>query len=421
MAEASLNNISLELETISDSFNKAIAKRHIPFCDDTYLTDMGLKERRIRLRCYFWSDTYEKHKELLALLWGNTDFELNHPEYGLLKGKIESVDVRDDDRLNTAEIDLNFVVGKSKRPELSSMDIEGESEELYVSGVKEIQKDYRANLVAGSVLPVEIIDTVLDPEKATILEQMPVTLDSPGRTYIKQIDAMLEMFDSSVAAVPSPMNSLVPDINFATGIPGRVIKIMAGFADKQILIYDTLRSSPDRFVSSMKNGLSQFAGMLPDTANEKSYTSLTALSASKELGLVYAEDEVKRSKKKRLESVKVFDDLGRMKNIEQVEHPMHVREVEKTLFAVREMNEAAITDNREIESLKLLSDKLLDHVVKIKLDREKIIRIEVDNETPLHLVCLKYGLPYQAADRIMLINRIKHPSFTRGGIDIYES
>ncbi|MCD4675339.1 MAG: DNA circularization N-terminal domain-containing protein [Desulfobacula sp.] len=421
MTEASLNNISLELETISDSFNKAIAKRHIPFSDDTHLTDMGLKERKIKLRCYFWADTYEKHKELLALLWGNTDFELNHPEYGLLKGKVESVSVRDDDRENTAEIDLDFVVGKSKSPEAVSMDIEGESEELYVSGIKEIEQDYRDNLIAGSVLPVEIIDTVLDPETATILEQMPVTLSPSGRTYIKQLDAMLGVFNTSVAAVSLPVNSLLADINFTTGIPGRVMSIMAGFAEKQISIFQTLRSSPDRFVSSLITGLSRFEGTLPDAANEKACSSVIALSASKELGLVYAEDEVKRSKRKRLETVKIFDDLSRMKNIDPVAYPMNVREVEKTLYDVREMNAVTIADNREIESLKLLSDKLLDHVVKIKLDREKIIRIEVENEMPLHLVCLKYSLPYQAADRIMLINRIKHPSFTRGGIDIYES
>lgn len=421
MIQATLNNIPLDLETISDSFAKAIAKRHIPFSDKTLLKDMGLKERRIKLRCYFWDDTYEKHKDLLALLWNQTDFELNHPEYGLLKGKVETISIRDDDREETAEIDIEFVVGKSDAPQAAAIDIEGDSEDLYLSGIKEIETDYRDRLALQSVLPVEIIDIPLDPELPTILEQMPGTLAPEGRTYIKQIDAMLSDIDAGVSGISLPGSSLLNDINFAVGIPGRVMATFAGFAEKQILSLATLRSAPDRFISSLISGLNRFAGLLPDTPHQNSHASVNALTASKELGLIYSEDEILRNLQKQIESVKVFDDLGRMRPVEQVDYPMNVKQIENTLYTVRDMTAGAVAANREISSLKLLSDKLLDHVVKIKLEREKIIRVEVDNQIPLHLVCLKHGLPYNAADRIMLINQIQHPSFTQGGIDIYES
>ena len=431
MTDAALNNIKLDLETITDSFSKAIAKRHIPFSDDTHLTDMGLKERHIKLRCYFWDDTYETHKDLLKLLWGETDFELNHPEYGLLKGKMESINVRDDDRQETAEIDLDFVVGKSQVAQAASMDIEGESEDLYVSGIKEVELDYRDNLVADSVLPVEIIDLELDPDTPTILEQMPATLTPDGRAYVKDLDTMLSAYDTTVTGITAPVDSLVQEVTFGTGIPGRVIGTMAGTVEKYNSKYNTLMSSPSRFINSLVGQTSRFqvvgfssdtdAIILPDTMASNAHGSVSALGASATLGKIYADDEALRAQRKRLEGVKSFDDLGRMQNIEQVEYPMNVREIEASLYAVRELNATAVESNREITSVKLLSDRLLDHVVKTKLDSEKIISIEVDNEMPLHLVCLKYGLPYQAADRIMLINRIRHPNFTRGGVDIYES
>lgn len=420
MAETYLNDILLDCETVSDDFEKAVSKQHIPFSDDVYLTDMGLKERKIKIRCYFWADTYEKHKELLALLWGQTDFELKHPVYGLLKGKVESISIRSDDRLNTVEIDIGFVVGKSNRPEPVSSDIEGESEDLYISGMREIEKDYRDEMVSGSVLPGEVIDGKLNPD-FPMLEQMPVALGPEGRTYVRQLDVMVNRLNSSAAGVSLPGGSLLSDINLGIGIPGRIISTLAAFALRQVAMFSSLRSSPDRFFASLKSGLMQFSGMLPDSTNERAYASTAALSASRELSLVYAEDETLRIRQKRLETVKIFDDLGRMNTLDRQEYPMNAVQVEKTLYTVREMNVIAIAGDREITSLKLLSDKLLDHVSKIKLNREKIIRVEVDNEIPLHLVCLKYGLPYQSADRIMLINRIKHPSFTQGGVDIYGS
>ncbi len=419
MAEAYLNDILLDMENISDDFEKAVSKQHVPFSDDVYLQDMGQKERKIKIRCYFWADTYEKHKELLALLWGQTDFELKHPNYGLLKGKVETVSVRSDDRLNTAEIDIGFVVGKSDRPEQAGSDIEGESEDRYIFGMKEIEADYRDKMITGPGLSSELIDAELDPD-LPMLGQMPGTLNPGGRSYIRQLDSMVSMFNNAATGVSLPGGNLLSDLNLGLGLPGRVMSVIASFALRQVSMFSSLRSSPDRFFASLKSGLMQFSGLLPDSTNETAYRSATALTASRELSRVYAEDEAVRISQHRLETVKTFDDLGRMNTVDR-QYPMHAVQVEKSLYIVREMNAEAIAYNREITSLKLLSDKLLDHVNMIKLNRENIIRVEVDNEIPLHLVCLKYGLPYQAADRIMLINKIKHPSFTQGGVDIYGS
>ena len=98
---------------------------------------------------------------------------------------------------------------------------------------------------------------------------------------------------------------------------------------------------------------------------------------------------------------------------------MNVREIETTLYVAREMILTAVVLSRQNESLKKTARLLLQHVNIIKLERERIIRITLDNEMPLHLVCLKYGLPCQAAERILAINNISNPNFVSGSIDIY--
>ncbi len=46
--------------------------------------------------------------------------------------------------------------------------------------------------------------------------------------------------------------------------------------------------------------------------------------------------------------------------------------------------------------------------------------VTTQNTLPLHLLCLKYNLPYNYADRVNSINRIKNPSFTPAGeVKIY--
>ena len=58
-----------------------------------------------------------------------------------------------------------------------------------------------------------------------------------------------------------------------------------------------------------------------------------------------------------------------------------------------------------------LAENLLDHVNRIKLQREKIITIRVDNPLPVHMLCLQYGLSYMAAERVCAINDFWCPNF----------
>ena len=62
---------------------------------------------------------------------------------------------------------------------------------------------------------------------------------------------------------------------------------------------------------------------------------------------------------------------------------------------------------------------LLNQVNTVRLEREKMIAVTLDNPMPLHLVCLRYGLSYKDAQRLIAVNNIRHPNFTSGGINVY--
>jgi len=102
-----------------------------------------------------------------------------------------------------------------------------------------------------------------------------------------------------------------------------------------------------------------------------------------------------------------------------MEPVMNIREIEETLFLSREAIQEAVELTRQNQLLKKMAELLLYHVNEIKLERERIMMVNIDNVIPLHLVCLKYGLPYHAAERIMAINTIKKPNFTFGRQSIY--
>ena len=437
MAEtvATLNGIKLDLETISDSFDKALAEHHIPFTDRTLIQDMGLKARRIRLRCYFWADTYQTHKDLLQLLWDKQDFELNHPEYGLLRGKIDNVHVRHDHMERVAEIDIDFISGQSTISVSASTDIKGDAEQLAADGFLDVEKKYRDALVESSVLPIELVDKVLDPE-LDIIDQI-TGYGATVRAYAKKLDTMVHDLNSVCAGITAPVDSLVGTVELGLAMPGRIIGTIAGMVEKMTVRFITLKNAPGRFMSSIFNQLSRFtypgnstlfgrdssdsAITLADDLAANAYLATSSIGLSTALADIYDEDEAIRNAQVQAEQVRVFDSLGRVTGDIDINYAMTIGQIEETLSLVRTVCDLAVAVNRDTSAIKLLSDKLLEHVVQIKVESEKIIHIEVDNQTPLHLVCLKYGLPYRAAERIMLINKIRNPNRVQGSIDIYES
>jgi hypothetical protein len=86
---------------------------------------------------------------------------------------------------------------------------------------------------------------------------------------------------------------------------------------------------------------------------------------------------------------------------------------------VRARLAAAVEVARDMDDLKKMAAALLTQVNTVRLEREKMVTVTLDNPLPLHLVCLKYGLPYADAERLIKVNRIARPNAVSGEVSIY--
>jgi len=407
----------LEIENIEDSFEKSIAQYEFPYRDGALLEDMGQKAHKIRFRCYFYNENYDSHIELIKFLEGKDLIEIAHPQYGIIIGKIETLSVRHDDRERTAEIDITFIENlRGEIHPLTYVDVESAAEEAFIEGQDEQMEEFKddAEEELGAEAD-EVLEKELDPDKG-ILEQF-TDISKKARKYVKDVDAYVRKLEGTLGTISNPANSLTSTIQYGVNLPGRVIGAVAKTVERYAILYNTIRNAPARFLLSLKDGLKKLELSFGKFSKHTRIASVQrrALVA----GYIYKSDESKRQILKSAEKVKSFDALGHYLKTEPTEQIMTIQEIEQTLADVRSDIQETVELSRGMQSLKDLALVLLEHVNKIKLEREKLVRVDIENEIPLHLICLKYGLSYNYATRIYAINSCKHPNFVRGELNIY--
>jgi len=434
---AGLDGIELEMETIEDTFEKSIARHEYPFADGADLEDLGQKARVVRLRCHFWDDgaghqTYNGHIGLVNHLASSSLSELVHPKYGVMKGCVERVSVRHDDRIRYAEVDIDFVEQmRSAISPIVQQDVEAGVEGEFAAGQSE-QEDELA-LDAAGMLGKEggIVFQALDAAK-NIQEQFSGLSRFAG-DFVRELDRYVSLFQATVTELTNPINSLQATIGYGLSLPGRVIGPIAQALERTARLYDSLRASPVRYVSSLDLAFKSLeeatrrfspstsrAGAAARAVTLKHLRIAAAQRLALETAYLYREDEANRRKMRRAETAQSFDILGRYLRPVETAPVMNVTELESSLATARRSIQVAIDESRSMRCLQNLALLLLEHVYTVKLEREKIIKVEIDQATPLHLVCLRYGLPYNYAGRIRLINpRLPNPTFTSGEVALY--
>ena len=141
--DAEIDGFVLDMQTIEDGFENAIARYEYPYRDGADLEHMGQTARRIRLRCFWLEGRYAEHYDFLEHLKDRELFELRHPKYGLISGAVESVMVRHDDRQETAAVDLMFIEDMaSQEAPPSSRDLAAEAESSFAAGQQELKESF---------------------------------------------------------------------------------------------------------------------------------------------------------------------------------------------------------------------------------------------------------------------------------------
>lgn len=421
--DATLDGYTLEIEALDDRFDKALVRHEIPFQDGAILEDMGQRARAVSIRCHFWDDgadhfTYADHIDLVNHLKSRDLFELVHPMYGPLKGSVESLAVRHDDRIMAAEVDITFIEDRSSAladVQYEVVDVAGDAESVYLSVQERAQDAFvqSARDLLGAEAVAICSATLTEGQSA--LSQLQ-GISRAARAFVTRVDAFVSLVQEELNQIAQPANGLTAAITFGATLPARVIGSVARCLERYVVMLEAAAEAPARFMDSFRTAAEDLEARLGFSAE---FRAMSASQAGHSLSVRLRNDQQRRSRVRRAEAAAPFDLLGRWSAVEAVDPIMTVNDLESCLAVLNAMVQRAVDADRGQEDLKLMASRQQDYVSTIKLEREKLALVTIPDPTPLHLVCLAHGLPYAQAARLQSINRIPAPNATRGEVLIY--
>ena len=138
-------------------------------------------------------------------------------------------------------------------------------------------------------------------------------------------------------------------------------------------------------------------------------------------------DESNRGSESALELGPTFDIKGNRTATPYNLPVMTANDLEAFLYIIRDSNETlikgdetlGIDEDRDNPYLSLMSNALSTYVNTVKLNRLQQKAMVVNN-IPIHMLCMNLGLSYQAAGRILGLNKqITNPTFMNGTVQVY--
>jgi len=415
--KAYLDSFLLDIENIEDTIEKSIGINEIPFRDGALTDDLGLKARRVKFKCYFYEEHYEEHRNLLEHLKERSLFELIHPKYGLMKGRVETITVKHDERLKTAEIDIAFVEHLRTAFEVAHTrpNVESEIRDAFETSVGQVKEEFKQSAI------VEIgVEATTICSQALVAGQSAFSqftgISRMAQMYVKKVDVFVAHLENDLAAIENPANSFIAAIDFGLNLPGRVIGTIARTAERYGLLYDSIRSMPEKFLTNLRDSLIDLGNSLGFLDQLRHGAAMHgALSLSE----IYAADEDLRDTARGLERAASFNALGDYIKPESTPELLDVGQIEQSLAIANDMLQASIDVARSLDALKDMARALTEHAVWVKIESEKLVPIYIDNATPLHQICLQRGLPYNYAERLIKVNNIPNPNQVLGAMQVY--
>jgi prophage DNA circulation protein len=416
---------NLDIEFVQDRAEQAIVEHEFALRDGAALEAMGERARHFRFRVWFLSGQTDA-AEFVAYVRGGKTVQFVHPELGALRGRIVAVEELHDDTLQRV-VDIAFVeeaIDTYATP--LALDIRVVSEQRFIDTQARVMESWAAKLRGA-----------LGPEASTILARV-VDFDSPlaaqfadmsstARALVATLEDNVAAIDNAMAIVELPANSVINLVDYGSGLPGRVIGSVSGAIERHATALASLRSSPARFVAAL---FSAVDGMITNASSLNEELSICACGvAGYHLGAIYADDEIERDRVRQIENEAAFDVVGRRVRIDDPPEIFSVNDLEQSLAAIRNRTAEAIVairaDNAasgveyDIPALAEIALDLQRYVSTIKLERERMISVAVDQWLPLHVLCLRQGIPYGYAERVMRVNAIANPTFTEGEVNLY--
>jgi len=427
--QAKLDSFDLEIiggdgNGVHDTWEKNVDQPDIVFAAGAYPKSMGLKERTISFRAVFRKENYEAHEFFVAHVSGNLTHSFVHPIYGPLKIQVRSVSVVNESIKRRAFVDINAVetIDESDIPAFSP-DVKHQIEQDIILAQKQQMTQFAADMKTDLGPAAQtVLSKVLDPTRSLLAQYGKVSWAI--HKYLSKINVVKTTFEGLLTEITNPADSIISAIDYGTSLPGVIISCIAKTVERYAVAAKQVKNSPLAFVRSFQTSIQQ----LRKSAGELDTTVLACAVQIQALYVadLYVADESNRTELAKTESSRIWNADGTMNYQTSLPQVLSVSDLELSLQYTCESIQASIDALRAAQAsevlvytLKKMSANLENYIDRVKLQREKIIEVEIDTEMPVHAICLKYGLPYMAAERICSINKFWNPSFCSGKVRIY--
>ena len=409
---ATLGGIRLDWQDLSEERKLAVVRHEYPGQNGADLESQGWTAAEHKLKVVFLADRQADWHNLEAVLFTGAVMVLEHPSKGRLNGLVESVSIKHDDRRDTVEVDITFVedgfpAAPVYRP--SAIDV---ASSLYAP----IARD-AGGVCAEPWYPYTPPSPDLtDPSWLEKLGNLGNTLNA----LVGVLRGQLSRLDSIIASITSPISSVLFAIEWASDLPSQLTKRLAIVLD---LLHGKIEGAPSpalaakKFLADAKALAETFSG----TSSEGTARIMVANQGALTVAGVMAGDEARLRAMRAYETTQAFDTEGRWvaRGGAPAQLPATAIQIEALVADARALIQAArpwVTDPADLDRLALaLQDSFRSRLIEFEQLRE----IMVLAPTPMHVICHQYGLAYNVAERLCLLNNVRNPSFVQGKILIY--
>jgi len=411
-----LGDLVLPCADLSDDMKFAIVRHRVPGRNGAILENLGADEMEFRLRTVFiGKEAVADYVDLLTVLRQGASVTASHPIYGTFQAMVGAVAAKYDQRIDTAEVDFTIIEdgmdwGVVYRPNASDLALTATQAALDGG----VCPDLDPGGVCRDIGPVDLSDpSWLDKVYA-------LNLGNKINSYVSAISAQLNKIDALQLAISSPLTAAFNALNFASTLPGQVARKITALCD---VMSGSAINAPDPVlaVQRLSTDLDSLVGNFKGTPVDGAMRVMASLTGARIAAAVMATDEDNLNAQVALEQSVTFDVYSNYvgKSFSPPPMPATADQVGRMVVAMRGLLNAArpyTSAPQPLEDMALaLQQQYRDRLVRYETLRE----ITVAQPTPLHVLCLLHGLPYNAAERLVRLNNIRSPSFTEGTIRIY--
>ncbi|HOX50486.1 MAG TPA: DNA circularization N-terminal domain-containing protein [Fibrobacteria bacterium] len=409
---ATLAGITLDWQDLTRDRKGAVVRHEYPGHHGADLEFQGWGPMEHRLKVVFLADRQADWKKLQEVLFTGASMVLEHPEKGVLNGYVDSITIKDDDRKDVVEVDISFVEDGVDLPD------------SFRPSAIDVAEEFRAPLISASAANIEKAfglaaipaPDLSDPSWLEKLGDLGNTLNSLVGTMQKQVGRM----DSLIVSFTSPVSAVLSTMAWGADLPSQLSKRLAIVLD---LMQGKVAGAPSpamsarTFMANARALADSFAGTPMEGAARIQVASQGALTSAR----VMAADEDALRSMTAYESTPAFDASGRWvsRDVSPTQLPATADQIEAMVFDARELIQEARPWSNDPASLDRLALALQDQYRARLVDFERLVEVEILKPTPLHVVCHRHGLPYNVAERLVLLNRIRNPSFVQGKVLLY--